>query len=91
MTPQPRLVIKWSVELDAYDGMNRQIMEKNGIWSSFQMSKARVMNIALQESKDTLFLDSDIVITNTIDDIESNETDCDSNATPQAFTKSIYV
>tara|TARA_B100000886_G_C20425098_1_gene493554 strand:- start:3200 stop:4861 length:1662 start_codon:yes stop_codon:yes gene_type:complete len=73
MTPQPRLVIKWAVELDTYDGMNRQIMEKMGIWSSFQMSKARVMNIALQESKDTLFLDSDIVITNTIDDIDMNK------------------
>ena len=73
MTPQPRLVIKWAVELDTYDGMNRQIMEKIGIWSSFQMSKARVMNIALQESKDTLFLDSDIVITNTIDDIDMNK------------------
>jgi hypothetical protein len=69
MTPQPKLLIKWFVELDIYDGMNRQIMEQKGIWSSFQMSKARVMKIALKESKDTLFLDSDIVITHTIDDI----------------------
>ena len=27
MTPQPRLQITWFVELDKYDGMNRQIMD----------------------------------------------------------------
>ena len=41
MTPQPKLLIKWFVELDIYDGMNRQIMEQKGIWSSFQMSKIK--------------------------------------------------
>ena len=33
--------------------MNREIMEKNGIWSEFQMSKANVIKHALQNEKDT--------------------------------------
>ena len=39
MTPQPALQIKWFIELDKYDGMNRQIMEQRGIWSEFQMEE----------------------------------------------------
>ena len=30
MTPAPKLTINWFVELDKYDGMNRQMMEQNG-------------------------------------------------------------
>lgn len=55
MTPQPKLQITWFVELDKYDGMNRQIMEKKGIWSEFQMAKATVIKYALQTASDTLF------------------------------------
>ena len=70
MTPQPRLQITWFVELDKYDGMNRDIMTRKGIWGEFQMAKAIVIKYALQDSADTLFLDSDIVITDTISDID---------------------
>ena len=70
ITPQPKLDIQWFIELDKYDGMNRQIMEAKGIWSDFQMAKARVLNHALANSSDSLFLDSDIVITDVIDDIQ---------------------
>jgi len=70
MTPQPRLQITWFVELDKYDGMNRDIMTRKGIWGEFQMAKAIVIKYALQDSTDTLFLDSDIVITDTIGDID---------------------
>ena len=58
MTPTPKLKIKWFVELDEYDGMNRQMMEQKGLWSTFQMSKANIIKKALDQSKDTLFLDS---------------------------------
>lgn len=70
ITPQPKLDIKWFIELDKYDGMNRQIMEAKGIWSDFQMAKARILNHALVNSNDSLFLDSDIIITDVIDDIQ---------------------
>lgn len=70
LTPSPRLDIIFYSELDKYDGMNRAIMEKKGIWSDFQMSKATIINYALQTSSDTLLLDSDIIITDTIDDID---------------------
>ena len=73
MTPTPRLKIKWFIELDEYDGMNRQIMEKKGKWSNFQMSKARIISKALENEKDTLFLDSDIIITGIIDDIDNSK------------------
>ena len=55
MTPQPKLNIKWFVELDKYDGMNRQIMEYNNIWSDFQMSKALIIKKTLEKEENTLF------------------------------------
>ena len=70
MTPQPRLQIKWYIELNKYDGMNRQIMTSKGIWSEFQMAKANIIDYALKNVTHTLFLDSDIIITDTIDDID---------------------
>ena len=73
MTPQPKLQITWFVELDKYDGMNRQIMEKKGIWSEFQMAKANVIKYALQTASDTLFLDSDIIITDCINNIDMSK------------------
>lgn len=73
MTPIPRLNIKWFIELDEYDGMNRMIMEEKGIWNNFQMSKANIIKKTLQCEKDTLFLDSDIVILNEINDIDNTK------------------
>lgn len=70
MTPQPQLDIKWYVELDKYANMNRANMEKKGLWSEFQMAKANVMKRALENEFDTLFLDSDIIVTNKIDNID---------------------
>jgi hypothetical protein len=50
--------------------MNRQIMTKNGTWADFQMGKANIIKYTLKEEKDTLFLDSDIIITGVIDNID---------------------
>ena len=73
MTPKPRLQIKWFIELDKYDGMNREIMTRKGIWAEFQMSKANIITYALQNSTDTIFLDSDIILTDCIDDIDMSK------------------
>ena len=70
MTPKPRLKITWFVELDEYDGMDRAIMSQKGVFSEFLMAKARVIKYALQNSPDTAFLDSDIILTDCIDDID---------------------
>jgi len=84
MTPQPRLQITWFVELDKYDDMNRQIMEQKGIWSEFQMAKAHVIKYALQKVADTLFLDSDIVVTDYINDIDISK---EIGVSPQFITQ----
>jgi hypothetical protein len=86
ITPQPRLNIIWYVELDEYDGMNRKIMEAKNIWSDFQMSKAKIIKYALDKEKDTLFLDCDIIITNSIDDIDTTK---DIGVSPQFLKKEI--
>jgi len=86
ITPSPKLNIKYYIELDKYDGMNRQIMENKGIWSDFQMSKANVMRYALVDSSDTLLLDSDIIITDVIDDIDDSK---DIGVSPHYLRKDI--
>jgi hypothetical protein len=73
ITPQPRLQIVWHVELDKYDGMDRQKMEQLGLWSEFQMAKATIIEKALRLERDTLLLDSDIIITDTIDDVDNTK------------------
>ena len=72
-TPKIKLNIRWHVKLDKYSGMNRRQMEQKGIWSEFQMMKAEVINLALKEDPDTLFLDADMVILDTIDDIDKSK------------------
>ena len=69
MSLQPKLNIKWVVTLDKYTGLNRKQMEMKKIWSEFQMSKADVLEHALKEQPDSLFLDSDQLITGKIDEI----------------------
>jgi len=70
ITPHPMLKLIYHLELDKYDGMNRQEMERAKIWSEFQMAKARIIELALKSSPDTLLLDSDIIITGAIDGID---------------------
>lgn len=66
-TPKIMLDICWKVDLDKYSNMNRQEMERAGVWSDFQMAKADVITFALENSKDTLFLDSDTIILDTLE------------------------
>ena len=72
-TPKINLDIVWHVKLDKYSNMNRQEMERKGIWSEFQMMKAEVINIALQTDDDTLFLDADMIVLDIIDDIDKSK------------------
>lgn len=73
LTPQPKLNIKWFEELNKYSNMNRSQMEQNGLWSNFQMAKAEVIEKVLQTEKDTLFLDSDIIILDKLDNIDKTK------------------
>lgn len=73
LTPKLKLKIHWFVELDKYSNMNRNEMEKRGVWSDFQMAKADVIEKALINEEDTLFLDSDIVILDKIDCIDKSK------------------
>jgi hypothetical protein len=73
LTPQPKLNCIWFTELDKYSDLTRIEMEKQNIWSDFQMAKATVIEKALTYEKDTLFLDSDIIILDKIYIDKDNE------------------
>lgn len=73
ITPTPLLDIVWIVQLDKYTGLDRSLMENQGCWSEFQMSKARVIQYALEHAEDTLFLDSDMVVTGVVNDIDKTK------------------
>tara|TARA_Y100000389_G_scaffold202767_1_gene249099 strand:- start:5677 stop:7176 length:1500 start_codon:yes stop_codon:yes gene_type:complete len=70
MSIKPELKICWYIKLDKYSNLNRSQMEQMKIWSEFQMFKSIVLDIALENESDTLFLDSDVVVTSTLDDID---------------------
>ena len=70
MSVKPILKIIWNVTLDPYSKFTRAEMEKNGLWSDFQMAKADVIQIALSNEKDTLFLDCDTIILDKLEDID---------------------
>jgi len=53
-------------KLDKYSKKNRSIMEKEGIFKEFTIIKADLIEYALKKYKNTLFLDSDILVTNQI-------------------------
>ena len=72
LTPKPKLKINWYLQLNDYTHLNRANMEKMGIFSKFLKSKAKVMLYALTKHKDVLFLDSDIIVTNPIEDVNKN-------------------
>ena len=72
-TPKLQLNIKWVEILNQYSGLNRNQMTKKGIWSDFQMMKAYAIEEALKYEKDTLFLDADIILLDTIDNIDNTK------------------
>jgi len=72
-TPILKLNIKWIENLNKYSGLNRAQMTQQGIWSDFQMMKAYAIDEALKYEKDTLFLDADILLLDTIDNIDNTK------------------
>jgi len=72
-TPKLKLDIHWVVSLDKYNNWNRAEMEQRGVWGDFQMQKALVIHEALKYEKDTLFLDADILLLDTIDNIDTSK------------------
>lgn len=70
MSPQPKLRMFFYLELDKYDGLNRMSMEKKNIFGEFLKNKMKIINYALKSSNNTLLLDSDIIITDTINNID---------------------
>ena len=72
-TPQSQLQITWFIELDKYDGMDRQKMEKNKTFGEFLRNKMKVIKYALQENADTVLLDTDIIITDVMNDIDNTK------------------
>ena len=65
--------MKWFIELDEYSNKSRADMERQGIWHNFLKNKMKVINKALENEEDTLFLDSDMVILDEINDIEKDK------------------
>ena len=72
-SPKLDLEIYWTVSLDEYSGLDRDSMEKNGVWNDFLMQKAMIIDEALKHEEDTLFLDSDILLLDTIDNIDNSQ------------------
>ena len=72
-TPKIDLNIVWIVLLDEYTGLDRSAMEAQGVWADFQMQKAMIISEALQNEDDTLFLDSDILLLDTIEDVDKSK------------------
>jgi hypothetical protein len=73
MTPKIKLDMKWFIELDEYNNKSRAEMEKEGIWDRFLKNKMRIINEALEKEEDTMFLDSDMVILDEINDIDKEK------------------
>ena len=73
ISPSPKLDIHFHVILDKYSQHNRATMEKMGIWAEFQMCKAIAIREALKSYEDTLFLDSDIIVTGVLNQIDTTK------------------
>lgn len=72
-TPKLLLNIIWFVELDEYSDKDRNDMLKENIWTEFQMKKSLIIEKVLEFENDTLFMDTDIIILNQINDIDINK------------------
>ena len=86
MTPCPKLNMVFLVDLDEYSGYDRMQMVERDLWSQFQMTKSHVIAKALEIEKDTLLLDSDIIVTGVIDGVDDTK---DLGVSPQFLRKEI--
>ena len=71
--PKIQLQLFLKTTLNKYSNKNRNIMVQENIWDEFQMQKANVIKYALENEKDTMFLDSDILFLNPINIIDKTK------------------
>ena len=73
MSFKPKLITKWYETLNEYTDYNRAEMERMNIFNKFLESKTYIMDEALKYEEDCLFLDSDIIVTHYINDIDKTK------------------
>lgn len=73
ISPKPKLKIKWYPTLTRYSLLKRKDMEKMGIWCDFQLNKMDIIKHAIEKEGDTLYLDSDMIILDEINDIDKDK------------------
>ena len=71
--PKIQLQLFLKTTLNKYSNKNRSIMVQENIWDEFQMQKANVIKYTLENEKDTMFLDSDILFFNPISIIDKTK------------------
>ena len=71
--PKIQLQMFLKVSLNKYSNKDRTVMVRENIWDEFQMQKANVIKYALENEKDTMFLDSDILFLNSITCIDKTK------------------
>lgn len=93
LSPKPKLDLELVIELDTYSGKSRIQMEKEKIWSKFQLMKSEVIDYCFDkypkesEEHGILFIDSDMFILDQIE-IPINYKDYDIGLSPHYIKKS---
>lgn len=59
--------------LDKYGEINRQEMERKNMWLDFMLEKTASIKLALEHHNNTLFVDSDILFLNNINNLDFNK------------------
>lgn len=59
--------------LDKYARKTRKEMEQEGIWLTFMLEKCTIIDYVLERSDHVLFLDADIILLNSIDNLVSED------------------
>ena len=74
--PKIQLQMFLKVSLNKYNNKDRTVMVRENIWDEFQMQKANVIKYALENEKDTMFLDSDILFFNSLTYLDKSKDIC---------------
>jgi len=74
--PKIQLQLFLKVSLNKYSNKDRNVMVRENIWDEFQMQKANVIKYALENEKDTMFLDSDILFFNSLTYLDKSKDLC---------------
>tara|TARA_Y100000992_G_scaffold217748_2_gene150511 strand:- start:1806 stop:3425 length:1620 start_codon:yes stop_codon:yes gene_type:complete len=74
--PKIQLQMFLKISLNKYSNKDRTVMVRENIWDEFQMQKANVIKYALENEKDTMFLDSDILFLNPLSYLDKSKDLC---------------